>query len=153
MAITTGTCIVFDSVPEWIGDNSIDLSSDALAVLLLANTLEPDRANDQFVSDIVANEVAGNGYSRKVLTGVSWTTSGGANGQMMLDAANPTWTASGGSIVARWWVLFDNTPGSDATRNLIAYGLLDDTPADVTTTVANTLTLSIAALGIFTVGG
>jgi len=152
MATTTGTCTVFDKVKDWIGDNSIDLDTDAFSVLLIDNTLEPDRATDDFVDDIVANEISGNGYSRKVLASVVWNTSGGANGQMMLDAANPIWTAAGGSIVARWWVLFDSTPGSDATNNLIAYGLLDDTPADVTTTDTNTLTLSINALGFFTVG-
>jgi len=154
MATTTGTCTVFDIVKDWIGDeaSNVDFDGDAFGVLLLDNTLEPARATDQFVDDVSTNEVTGNGYSRKVLTGVSWTTSGGANGQMMLDATNPVWTASGGSIVARWWVLYDNTPAADADKNLIAYGLLDDTPADVTTTDTNTLTLNINALGFFTVG-
>lgn len=152
MATTTGTCTVFDSVKNWLGDNSIDLSTNAFGVLLLNSTLEPNRATDTMVSDVSANEISGNGYARQILTNVSWTTSGGANGQMMLDADDPVWTASGGSIVCRWWVLYDNTPGTDATRNLIAYGLLDDTPADVTTTDGNTLTLNVNSLGFFTVG-
>ena len=37
-----------------------------------------------------------------------------------------------------------------ASNNLIAYGLMDDTPADVTVTDGNTLTLQWNASGIFT---
>ena len=150
MATTTGTNNLFDFVKEKLMDGEIDLDNDSFQVLLLDNTTEPAVATDDYV-DVDTNEVTGNGYARQTLTGVDWTTSGGANRQMKFTASNPVWTASGGSIVARWWVLFKNT-GNDATSPLICYGLLDDTPADVTTTDGNTLTLNINANGFFTVG-
>lgn len=152
MATTTGTCVVFDNIKNWLGDNTINLDTDSLGMLLLNSTQEPNRATDTYVDDISVNELLGNGYSRKVLSGVTWTTSGGANGQMMLDANNPVWTAAGGSIIARWWVLFNNTPAADSGKHLLAYGLLDDTPADVTATDTNTITVGIHAMGFFTVG-
>jgi len=153
MATTTGTCTVFDKVKDKIGDNSIDLNTDAFSVMLLTSGWTPDRAANEFVDDIVANEHGATaGYVRKVLANVQWITSGGSDGQMMLNANDPVWTASGASIVCRYWALFDSETGADATRDLIAYGLLDDTPLDVTTTTTNTLTLNINALGFFTVG-
>ena len=47
-----------------------------------------------------------------------------------------SWTASGGSIVARFAVLYE------VSGDVLAYCLLDSTPADVTTTAGNTLTIS-----------
>jgi len=150
MATTTGTNNLYDLVKEKLMDGTIDLDNDTFQVLLTTSAYTPNQATHDFVDDIT-NEVTGNGYARQTLTSVQWVTSGGANGQMKFDAANPVWTASGGSIVARYWVLFKNT-GSDATSPLMAYGLLDDTPADVTTTDGNTLTLNVNANGFFTVG-
>jgi hypothetical protein len=49
---------------------------------------------------------------------------------------NPVWTASGGSIVARFAVLY-----KVSSDDVMAYCLLDATPADVTVTTGNTLTL------------
>jgi hypothetical protein len=61
------------------------------------------------------------------------------------DATDPAvWTASGGSIVARFAVLYE--VGGD----VLAYCLLDNSPADVTVTTGNTLTLTINASGVFT---
>jgi hypothetical protein len=53
-------------------------------------------------------------------------------------AVNPAWTnpsGSGGNLVARWAVLYE--VGGD----VVAYVLLDATPADVPTTPNNTLTV------------
>lgn len=152
MATTTGTNNLYDRVKEKLLDGTIDLDDDTFQVMLLTNAYTPDQANDEFVADISANEVSGGGYARQTLGSVQWVTSGGANRQMKFDAANPQWAASAGSIVARWWVLLDSTPGADATRPVMAYGLLDDTVQDVTTTDGNTLTLNINANGFFTVG-
>ena len=136
----------FNGFPEALGDGTIDLDTDTLGVLLLTSTYTPD-VTDAFVSDLT-NEVSGNGYARQDLTGVTWPSS---SGTASLDANNPSWTASGGSIVARYWVLYDNQTGADSTRNVIAYGLLDNTPADVTATDGDTITLQWGS-SIFTLG-
>ena len=60
------------------------------------------------------------------------------------ESTSYVWTASGGSIVARWAVLYE------VGGAVLAYCLLDATPADVTVTTGNTLTITMNASGIFT---
>jgi len=60
------------------------------------------------------------------------------------DPADMVWTASGGSITARFAVLYENA------GDVVCYCLLDSTPADVTATDGNTLTITLHASGIFT---
>ena len=99
----------------------------------------------------LTNEVAnqsGAGY----LTGgktvaATWA---GASGTDTFDVADASWTATGGSITARYAVLYDDTA---TNKPLIAYCILDSTPADVTATVGNTLTIQINASGVFTLAG
>lgn len=82
----------------------------------------------------VSNEVAGaNGYTTGGAA-VTLTLSGTTSVQVSF-ASNPTWTASGGSITARWAVLYE------VGGNVLCYSLLDNTPADVTVTAGNTLSV------------
>lgn len=48
---------------------------------------------------------------------------------------NPVWTASGGSIVARFAVIYE------VAGDVAFFCLLDSAPADVTVTTGNTLTI------------
>lgn len=148
MATTTGTFNFFESFLRDMGNGALDLDTDALGVLLTTSAYTPDSAAHEKVSSIT-NELSGNGYAREALANVAWTEVG-PNGKMMLDSDDPAWTASGGSLVARYWVLYSNAEASDAARELIAWGLIDDTPADVTTTDGNTLTFNVPAAGWFT---
>ena len=59
-------------------------------------------------------------------------------------ATDPVWTASGGSITARFAVIYE------VAGNVLCYCLLDSTPADVTATTSNTLTVAAHASGVFT---
>jgi len=83
----------------------------------------------------VTNEVANaNGYATG---GVSVTLSQtGTTSVAVYFSSNPSWTASGGSITARWAVLYKT--GS----NVVSYSLLDSAPADVVVASGNTLTIS-----------
>jgi hypothetical protein len=60
------------------------------------------------------------------------------------DPADAVWTAAGGSITARFAVLYE------VAGDVLCYCLLDSTPADVTATDGNTLTVAFNASGIFT---
>ena len=62
----------------------------------------------------------------------------------------PTWTASGGSITARFAVIYDDTHASDQA---LCVCLLDTAPADVTATDGNTFTITMNASGILTLSG
>jgi len=80
----------------------------------------------------VTNEVAsGNGYTTG---GVAVTLSQtGTTSVNVYFSSNPSWTASGVSITARWAVLYKT--GS----NVVAFSLLDSAPADVVVASGNTL--------------
>lgn len=82
----------------------------------------------------VTNEVAnGNGYTTG---GVAVTLADtGSTSVAVYFSSNPSWTASGGSITARWAVLY-KTAG-----DVLAYCVLDSTPADITVASGNTLTI------------
>jgi hypothetical protein len=114
-------------------------------VLLTSSSHTPSSTTHEFVSDIT-NELTTFGANRHAVVSEGWTEP--TPGTWMLDFDNPTWTASGGSIVARNWHLY-SYDASDAAAVLIAWGLLDATPADVTTTDTNVLTANINANGMF----
>ncbi len=89
----------------------------------------------------LTNEVAnGNGYTTAGATASSPVIAGGgATGTITFDTGNVSWTGSGAGFTARAAVIYDSTTG-----DLIAYCLLDSTPADVTVAAGVTLTITIA---------
>lgn len=103
-------------------------------------------------SDIGATETTYAGVTNEHANGNGYTT-GGASITLTLSgtttvtvdiSTDPTWTASGGSIVARFAVIYE------VSGNVLCYCLLDSTPADVTVTTGNTLTVAAHASGVFT---
>lgn len=82
---------------------------------------------------VTNQHASANGYTAG---GVAVTASlAGTTSVTWSFATNPVWTASGGSIIARFAVLYK------VSGDVMAYCLLDSTPADVATTTGNTLTL------------
>jgi hypothetical protein len=59
-------------------------------------------------------------------------------------SSDPSWSASGGNIVARYAVLYE------VSGNVVCYCLLDNTPADVTTVDGNNFVVQTNAAGVFT---
>ncbi|MEM7209568.1 MAG: hypothetical protein AAF434_17245 [Pseudomonadota bacterium] len=141
MATTTATINIYDHVAERIADGGIDLDNDSFEWRLTSSAHTP-ADSDTVIGDI-DNELSGNGYSVVTATSVTWNRT---TNVATFDCADPVWTASGGSLVFRNWHLYDTTAGL-----LIAYGLVDSTPADVTTTDGNTFTLNVSGSGLFTV--
>jgi len=141
----------YDSFPEYMGDGTIDMDNDTFKCALLTSGYVPNTATQSVWADISANEVpAANGYVAGGYTmTVTWAHTGGTT---TFDSDDPNWTAIGGSIVCRYAVIYDDTPTIPADP-LVAYSLLDNTPADVTVTDGNKLTLQIDANGVFTVTG
>lgn len=144
MATTTGTFNFYNKGKGHLsGTIALGVVPD-LRILLTSSAYTPSATTHEFVSD-VTNILTTNGANRVALAAEAWTEA--TPGVWMLDATDPTWTAAGGSIVARYWVLYSYN-ASDAAAPLIAYGLLDATPADVTTTDTNVLTYSISGSGL-----
>lgn len=123
----------------------MDLSSDSLMVMLCTSSYTPNQDTHQFKSDIT-NEVVGTGYTAggQALSSVTLTYTGATN-VLALDAADSVWTGS--TITARYAVIYDNTPATDATRPLVAYV---DFGADQSDS-SGTFTITWDASGIATI--
>lgn len=148
---------VYNKAKEYIGDGTIDLDAgDAYFSVILATSSYTPALTHSTYADVSSAEVAnGNGYT----TGgdfpgsVTWTES---SGTVTFDSADPAWTASGGSITARYAVLVHVAAGSgvpQSTDKLIAYMLLDNSPADVVAADGAGLTIQLPAGGYFTISG
>ncbi len=122
-----------------LGLAQFKFDTDTVGCALFVSTHVPAPDTQEVMADLTGEVAALNGYAAGgvALTTPTWAERGTTG--MILNAANTVFTASGGSIVARFYVLYDATP---AARPLIGYGLLDTTPADVTITAGNTLTLN-----------
>jgi hypothetical protein len=113
----------YNSVHRDCVNGAIDLDNNAASAfkLMLLGSGYTFSATHTTVSDVVANEIAnGNGYTSggKALTNITLTLLGGV---ATFDADDVEWTASGGSISARYAVLFyDAGAASDSQRELIS---------------------------------
>ncbi|MDV6276361.1 hypothetical protein R3Q06_22950 [Rhodococcus erythropolis] len=112
-------------------NKEVDLDSDTLKVMLCTSSYTPNQDTHQFKSD-VTNEITGTGYTAggAALTSVTVAYNGSTN-TITLDAADVTWSTA--TFTARHAVIYDSTPGSDATRPLIAFVTFD---ADISATAA-----------------
>lgn len=147
--MAAGKWKLYESAKEFIADGSIDLDTHSFKCALFLSTSNCDTLSNDELGDLTNQHANASGYTTGgvALTGVTWTRSGGT---VTFDCDNPVWAASGGNIVARFAVIYDDTHATDA---LLAVCLLDTTPADVTATDGNTLTISVHSSGVFTLSG
>jgi len=119
-------------------------------VSLHTSSYTPNQDTHIVFADVTNQLSTANGYTSggAALGSVTWTRSGAV---ATFDAADTVWTASGGSITARYAVVRVVGTYDTLVDPLIGYVLLDTTPADVTATAGNTLTLQWNASGLFTV--
>lgn len=141
-----GAWVVHDSVINEMATGNVDTDTDVFKIILCSSSSNAATTSVVALASITGQLSTANGYTQndKTLT----VTDSQASGTYTFDADNPVWTASGGSITARYAVIYDDTHASDL---VIAHVLLDDTPADVTATDGNTFTITMNASGVFTV--
>lgn len=121
-------------------NGTFDLDSDTFKMALFLSTSNIGAASTTYAG--LTNEHANaNGYTTG---GAAVTLSLSGTTTVTVDSSDATWTASGGSITARFAVIYE------VGGNVLAYCLLDSAPADVTATTGNTLTVAIHASGVFT---
>lgn len=113
----------YPMLPKSLGDKLIDMDGDTLKVMLLSAYTYA--AGHQFLDQVKA---AGTESTSAVYTAggatlgsVTWTRTGDV---YTLDAANVSWDVSVGTNAA-YAVIYDSTPGTDATRPVIGYVNLD----------------------------
>ncbi len=124
--------------------DAIDLENDDIKIALFLSTSNcADLSQSLFGA--LTNEVAtANGYTQDGISLASKTVVITDTNNLRFDSNDVVWTAAGGSITARFAVLYSDTPSN---KSLIGVFLMDDTPADVTVTDTNTLTLAASATG------
>lgn len=123
-------------------DGTFDLNSDSFKVALFLSTSNIGAGSTTYAG--LTNEHANaNGYTTG---GVAVTLSLSGTTTVTVDfATDPTWTASGGSITARFAVLYE------VGGNVLLYSLLNNTPADETATTGNPFTVAAHASGVMTI--
>ena len=139
----------YDEFTEYSMDGTIDLDADTFKLALFSSTSNAATLSTSGYANLT-NEVAnGLGYTTggQALTSVTWVRSAGTT---TFDSADVVWTASGGSITARYAVMYDDTVTTPVADPLVGNSLLDTTPDDVTATDGNTLTVAPSASGWFT---
>jgi hypothetical protein len=136
---------VYDKAKLNAGKGIIVLGdSHVFKVALFLNTSNcgSDSVGDE-IGDLT-NESSGGGYTRQTMTSVTWAESGGT---VTWDADDVEFTASGGSITARYAVIYDDTTTSPLDC-IVAWTQLDS--SDVVTTDGNKMTVQMHGSGIFT---
>lgn len=101
-------------------NKEIDWDTDTIKVALLTNSYTPDQDAHNYYDDVVANEVTGTGYTAGGNTLANKTNSYNSSTNVItLDADDTTWSSS--TITARYAVVYDASPATNATKPLIGY--------------------------------
>ncbi len=104
-------------------NKEVDLDSDTIKCMLCTSSYSPNQDTHRYKSS-VTNECSGSGYTAggATVTGVAFAYDAGTN-KLSFDMNDVQWAAATliGSNAPRYAVLYDATPGSDATRPLIGY--------------------------------
>lgn len=153
--MAAGKWKLYDKAKQYLADGTFDLdaTSDWKMALFQSTSNANTLTNTVDVYGDLTNEVAnGSGYltGGAAITGVTWTE---ASGTVTFDCDNVVWTASGGTITARFAVIYKNATVNSVVKPLLCVCLLDTSPADVSATSGNTLTIQINASGVFTLSG
>ena len=118
------------------------LDADTYKIALFLSTSNIGAASTTYAG-LTNEHAAANGYTTG---GNAVTLSRSGTTTLTIDTTDPAvWTASGGSIIARFAVLYE------VSGRVLAYCLLDSTPADVTALTGQELAIAIHASGILTI--
>jgi len=140
--MAAGTWTFTDAARTKLLDGTFDLDTDTWKMALFLSTSDIGAGSTTYAG--VSNEHANNnGYTTG---GIAITLPLSGTTTVKADiGTDPVWTASGGSIVARFAVIYE------VSGDVLCYCLLESTgPADVTATTGNTLTVAAHANGVFT---
>jgi len=108
----------------------MDLDTDTLKVALVTSSYTPDTAHEEW-ADVSTYEVAsGDGYTTGGITLASPVVTNDH-----IDYADPVWTAL--TKTFRYAVIYKSGSGGGLTNPLVAYLLLDTTPADIVSNGSN----------------
>lgn len=142
---------MYSSAKAHVFNGVIDIDTHTFKIQLHSSGYSPNLNTHAVRADLTNELATANGYTATGAT-LGSITSAASSGTYTFDSADAQWTASGGSITARYAVIYDDTPSSPLDP-LLCYTLLDTAPADVTATAGNTFTVQMNAAGILTATG
>lgn len=150
--MAAGKWKLYEAAVEYLADGTHDLDDTTnwkMALFLSTSNCNTLSTGTGVYGDLTNEHANGNGYTTGgvALTNFAWTHSGSV---ATLDGDDASWTASGGSIVARYAVIYRDATVNTIVKPLLCVSLLDVTPANVTVTTGNTLAVAMNAGGIFT---
>jgi hypothetical protein len=150
--MAAGKWKMYESAKLAWANGTIDFDSHSFKINLYLSTSNANTLTAATITQLsdITNQVATNfGYTQN--TKAVTITTANSSGTITIDeTTNPVWTANGGSITARFAVIYDDTHASDMPCFVI---LLDTTPADVTATDGNTFTITMNASGVVQLSG
>ena len=132
----------YDSFLLEKNDGTQNLETDTFKVALFLSTSNCATLTLSTFAALTNEHATANGYTQNGIT-VAPTLTGEVQ-NVNFTTAQAQWTASGGSIVARFAVKYNSTTGG-----LVGYSLMDNDPADETATDGNTFTVSDHSDGMF----
>lgn len=148
--MASGKWKLYEAAKLAIANGEIDLNSHSFKINLYLSTSNCDTLSGDTALANLTNQVATNfGYTQNDKA-VTITTSQASGTVTVDETTNPSWTAAGGSITARFAVIYDDT---HASKQALCVCLLDTTPADVTATNGNTFTITQSVSGLFAISG
>lgn len=137
--------LLFNKAKKKLGNGTIQLGTNVLKMQLHTSAAVGFTATATIstAASVTGEVTTGNGYTTggQTLASVTWTT-GASAGQYRLDSADPVWTATGGNIANIKYGLIKNSAGQALCWSKL-------TTAQFTLTQNNTLTVQMAATGIF----
>lgn len=153
--MAAGKFKVYDFAKKYLADGTFDLDDTTnwkMALFLSTSNANTLGVGTGVYGDLTNEHANANGYTTGgvAITGVTWTRS---TDTMTFDIDDAVWTAAGGSITARFVVIYKNATVNTIVKPILCVCLMDTTPADVTATSGNTLTVQINAAGVFTLNG
>jgi hypothetical protein len=115
-------------------------ASNAIRVALFTSSSNLGASSTTYSA--ITNEVSNaNGYTTGGVTNITLTAAG-TTSVTLTPTTNVVWTASGSGIAAYFAAAYLYAGGTTANQFILAYCLLDNTPATVTVSSGNTLTIS-----------
>ncbi len=153
--MAAGRWKIYDLAKKYVGDGTHDMDATAnwtAALFLSTSNCNTLSVGTGIYGDLTNEHANANGYTTGgvALTGETWTR---AADVVTFDANDPSWTASGGSITARFAVIYANATLNGIVKPLLCVCLLDTTPADVTATTGNTFPITLNTAGIIALSG
>jgi hypothetical protein len=126
--------------------NTIDWISDTIKATLHNNTYVPNIDTNELFADATNELTTANGYTAGGVTLANKTVTYNATGNVTTFTADDfSWTASGGSLVFRYVVIW-----RDATADVLIGYIDANAGGNLTLADGNTFTVDITASGLFT---